>query len=162
MNSVYLLTGGNVGNRQQYLQESARLIEAACGKIINHSSVYETAAWGKTDQCAFLNQALELLTSLTASELMKQLLRIEETCGRKRTEKYGPRTIDIDILLFNYAVVQSSFLTIPHPQMANRRFVLEPLNEIAPAYLHPVLKKTITQLLADCTDPLPVKKFSAV
>jgi len=162
MNTVYLLTGGNVGNRQQYLQESARLIEAACGKIIRRSAIYETAAWGKTDQAAFLNQALELSTLLAPAVLMKQLLAIEQTAGRKRAEKYGPRTIDIDILLFNKEIIQSALLTIPHAQMANRRFVLEPLNEIAPDYIHPVLKKTIARLLQLCPDPLPVKKFSAV
>jgi len=162
MNTVYLLTGGNVGNREQYLQESARLIEAACGKIMRRSALYETAAWGKTDQAAFLNQALELATLLAPGHLMQQLLLIEQKAGRKRMEKYGPRTIDIDILLFNHAIIQSELVTVPHPQMANRRFVLEPLNEIAADYIHPVLKKNIWQLLRDCPDPLPVKKFSAV
>jgi 2-amino-4-hydroxy-6-hydroxymethyldihydropteridine diphosphokinase len=162
MNTVYLLTGGNVGNREQYLQESARLIEVACGKITRRSAIYETAAWGKTDQAAFLNQALELSTLQAPADLMKQLLAIEQKAGRKRAEKYGPRTIDIDILLFNEDILQSSLVTIPHPQMAYRRFVLEPLNELIPGYIHPVLKKTINQLLQLCPDPLPVKKFSAV
>jgi 2-amino-4-hydroxy-6-hydroxymethyldihydropteridine diphosphokinase len=162
MNTVYLLTGGNVGNREQYLQESARLIEVACGKITRRSAIYETAAWGTTDQAAFLNQALELSTLQAPADLMKQLLAIEQKAGRKRAEKYGPRTIDIDILLFNEETLQSSLVTIPHPQMAYRRFVLEPLNELIPGYIHPVLKKTINQLLQRCPDPLPVKKFSAV
>jgi 2-amino-4-hydroxy-6-hydroxymethyldihydropteridine diphosphokinase len=160
MNKVYLLTGGNVGNRQQYLQESARLIEAGCGKISNRSGIYETAAWGKTDQAAFLNQALELITTLAPGVLMKQLLEIEQTAGRQRLEKYGPRTIDIDILFFNDDIISTPLLTVPHPRIAVRRFVLEPMNELAPAYLHPVLKKTVAQLLAECPDPLPVKKFS--
>jgi 2-amino-4-hydroxy-6-hydroxymethyldihydropteridine diphosphokinase len=162
MNKVYLLTGGNVGNRQQYLQESARLIEAACGKIITRSAIYETAAWGKTDQAAFLNQALELMTTLNAERLMEQLLKIEQTAGRKRLEKYGPRTIDIDILFFNADIIATILLTVPHPQIAARRFVLEPMNELAPDFVHPVLKKTIAQLLEECPDPLPVKKFSLV
>src|SRR4051812_32718632 len=98
MNKVYLLTGGNVGNRGQYLRESASLIEAACGKIIHRSAIYETAPWGKPDQAAFLNQALELLTGMEAETLMKELLAIERAAGRERTEKYGPRTIDIDML----------------------------------------------------------------
>jgi len=160
MNIVYLLTGGNVGNRQQYLENAALLIETACGKITRRSAIYETAAWGKTDQAAFLNQALELSTLLDPGELMKALLLIEQKTGRERSEKYGPRTIDIDILLFNSAIVQSVLVTIPHPQMANRRFVLVPLNEIAAGYMHPVLKKTVSQLLAICPDTLPVKKFS--
>lgn len=160
MNKVYLLTGGNVGNREQYLRQSADLIEAACGKIIRRSSLYETAAWGKTDQPAFLNQALQLATELPPEELMKRLLGIEETIGRKRAEKYGPRTIDIDILLYGDEIINFPLVTIPHPQMTNRRFVLVPLHEIAPDYKHPVLHKTITALLATCPDPLPVKKFS--
>ena len=160
MNTVYLLTGGNVGNREQYLQESARLIEAACGKIVHRSAIYETAPWGKTDQAAFLNQALELDTMMDAEYLMKTLLGIEETAGRKRTERYGPRTIDIDILFFNHEIQSTPLLTIPHPQIAQRRFVLEPMNELAPSFIHPVLKKPIAQLLAECPDPLPVKKFS--
>lgn len=162
MNNVYLLTGGNVGNRQQYLKESIRLIEHTCGKIVTRSAIYETAAWGKTDQAAFLNQALQLSTALQPAHLMKQLLQIEETAGRKRAEKYGPRTIDIDILLFNDQIINTPLLTIPHPQMSSRRFVLEPLNEIASGYIHPLLKKTIHQLLQACSDPLPVKKFSPV
>jgi 2-amino-4-hydroxy-6-hydroxymethyldihydropteridine diphosphokinase len=162
MNKVYLLTGGNVGNRQQYLQESARLIEAAAGKITHRSAIYETAAWGKTDQAAFLNQALELVTPLAPGVLMQRLLEIEQTAGRKRLEKYGPRTIDIDILFFNADIISTPLLTVPHPQIAARRFVLEPMNELAPAYVHPVLKKTMAQLLAECPDPLPVKKFSLV
>lgn len=162
MNKVYLLTGGNVGNRQQYLQESARLIETSCGKIINRSSIYETAPWGKTDQAAFLNQALELDTSMEAETLMKELLNIELAAGRARSEKYGPRTIDIDILFFNDTVQSTPLVTIPHTQLAFRRFVLQPMNELAPAYIHPVLKKSIAQLLDECPDKLPVKKFSWV
>ncbi|MEP6747035.1 MAG: 2-amino-4-hydroxy-6-hydroxymethyldihydropteridine diphosphokinase [Bacteroidota bacterium] len=161
MNRVYLLTGGNVGNRQQFLEESVRLIEKACGNVMNASAIYETAPWGKTDQAAFLNQALELSTMLSAPELMQQLLAIEQTIGRERAEKYGPRTIDIDILLFNHEIIHTPVVTVPHPQMANRRFVLQPLNDIAGHYLHPVLQITITQLLAICPDPLPVKKFYA-
>jgi len=160
MNTAYLLTGGNVGNRQQYLQDSARLVEAACGKITQASAIYETAAWGKTDQSAFLNQALQLTTPLGPDELMRQLLIIEQACGRIRAEKFGPRTIDIDILLFNKEIVQTPLVTIPHAEMANRRFVLVPLTEIAPGYIHPVLHTSIARLLQSCPDTLPVKKFS--
>lgn len=161
MNTVYLLTGGNVGNRQQYLRHSAHLIEVACGKITRRSALYETAAWGKTDQAPFLNQALTLLTTMQAGDLITALLNIEKQIGRIRAEKYGPRTIDIDILLFNQQIIHTPQLIIPHPQMANRRFVLVPLHEIAPDYLHPVLQQTIARLLEICPDPLPVKKFSA-
>ena len=160
MNTVYLLTGGNVGNRQQYLQHSAHLIEEACGKITQRSALYETAAWGKADQSPFLNQALALATPMGAVQLIEVLLNIEKQIGRIRAEQYGPRTIDIDILLFNHEIIHTPGLSIPHPHMANRRFVLVPLCEIAPAFMHPVLQQTITQLLEICPDPLPVKKFS--
>ena len=159
MNKSYLLIGGNVGNRAGFLQEAAGFINEAAGTITRASAVYETAAWGKTDQAAFLNQALELVTPLEAAPLMEALLQIEEQMGRLRREKYGPRVIDIDILLYNEAISQEPLLTIPHPQLANRRFALVPLNELAGAYVHPLIKKTIAQLLLECPDPLPVKKF---
>lgn len=161
MNTVYLLTGGNVGNRQQYLQHSVHLIEEACGEITRRSALYETAAWGKTDQAPFLNQALELNTVMPAESLIKTVLQIEHQIGRIRAEQYGPRSIDIDILLFNSEIIQLPGLTVPHPQMANRRFALVPLAEIAPGFTHPVLQQTIARLLLNCPDALPVKKFSA-
>ena len=160
MNKVYLLIGGNVGNRVQNLQKAVELIDAGCGKITQQSPLYETAAWGKTDQPAFLNQALELHTHLTAPALMTALLQAEEAMGRKRGEKFGPRIIDMDILLFNHDIINSDHITVPHPQLANRRFALQPLADIAAAYVHPVLNKSIAGLLADCPDQLPVKKFS--
>ena len=160
MNTAYLLTGGNLGNRQQFLQDAAASIGSTCGRISRLSSIYETAAWGKTDQPSFLNQALEMETALEPDALMKELLVIEEKLGRRRTEKYGSRTIDIDILLFNDAIIDLPGLCIPHPRMAERRFVLLPLSEIAPDKIHPVHKLPIVRLLADCQDPLAVKKFS--
>jgi 2-amino-4-hydroxy-6-hydroxymethyldihydropteridine diphosphokinase len=159
MNKSYLLIGGNTGNRSGFLEKAAGHINISAGTITRYSAVYETAAWGKTDQAAFLNQALELETALDAPTLMETLLRIEEQLGRRRLEKYGPRVIDIDMLLYNDAVIHTPLLTVPHPELANRRFALEPLNEIAGAYVHPLIKKTIRQLLQECPDPLPVKKF---
>jgi len=159
MNKSYLLIGGNTGNRSGYLRQAAAFINQFAGTITRYSAVYETAAWGKTDQEAFLNQALELETSREAAPLMQILLHIEEQMGRKRLEKYGPRVIDIDMLLYNDAIISSPLLTVPHPELAGRRFALEPLNEIAGPYVHPIVKKTIAQLLAECPDPLPVKKF---
>ncbi len=161
MNTVYLLTGGNVGNRQQYLRHSAHLIEVACGKITRRSALYETAAWGKTDQAPFLNQALTLLTTMQAGDLITALLNIEKQIGRIRAEKYGPRTIDIDILFFNNLTLDEDDLIIPHPRLYTRRFVLVPLNEIAPNLVHPILQSTINELLIKCTDPLDVKKYIA-
>lgn len=158
MNKAYLLIGGNTDNRQGFLQKAIDLLESGVGHIVKKSSVYETAAWGKTDQPAFLNQALLLDTSFSASRLMTLILETEEKMGRIRTEKYASRIIDIDILLFNKEIIESPHVHVPHPQLPNRRFALLPLKEIAPRYKHPVLHKTITQLLKECPDKLEVRK----
>jgi 2-amino-4-hydroxy-6-hydroxymethyldihydropteridine diphosphokinase len=160
MNEVYLLTGGNIGDRQQYLLKASSEIGERCGDILKESSLYETAAWGNEQQEPFLNQVLKIKTEQTPLQLLNTILQIEEHLGRKRELKYGPRTIDIDILFFNNEVLQQPNLTIPHREIQNRRFVLIPLNEIAPVKLHPVLNKTVAQLLAECPDPLAVNKFN--
>lgn len=149
-----------MGDREQELRHAAKLIEERCGQIIDRSSVYETAAWGKTDQPSFLNQALVLETSLGARDLLTEILYIEHLMGRDREEKYGPRNIDIDIIFFNHQIIRDDDLRIPHPAMTERRFVLEPLNEVIPAYIHPVLYKTVNELLKACKDELPVNKLS--
>jgi 2-amino-4-hydroxy-6-hydroxymethyldihydropteridine diphosphokinase len=160
MNKAYLLTGSNLGDREQFLATARSFINEQCGTIVTASSLYETAAWGKTDQPSFLNQALELETSLNARQLIRRVLKIEKTMGRIRKEKYGPRLIDIDILLFNNEKHNYQFLKIPHPEMQNRRFALLPLAEIAADIIHPVLNKNIHELLKECKDELPVKKYS--
>jgi 2-amino-4-hydroxy-6-hydroxymethyldihydropteridine diphosphokinase len=159
MKDAYLLTGGNMGKREDNLIRARNLIGGQCGIIIKSSGLYETAAWGKEDQPSFLNQALHIQTLLTPHQLLQQLLLIEKKIGRVRKEKYGPRIIDIDILLFGTSVLNEPELILPHPELPNRRFALAPLMEIAPAIIHPVLQKTMVQLLDECTDPLPVKKI---
>ncbi len=159
MNKAYLLIGGNEGNRTDELARACGYITRFCGALTLRSALYETAAWGKTDQDDFLNQALLLETGLNASALLDTLLGIEEKMGRKRVEKYGPRNIDIDILFYNDEIINLDGLVIPHPEIQNRRFVLEPMNEIAPGYIHPVLKKNITALLKECPDKGDVKKY---
>lgn len=160
LNKAYLLLGGNVGDRLFYLENATNKIQTHCGIVSRKSAIYETAPWGKTDQAVFLNQALELQTAFPALELLLQTLSIEEEMGRKRVEKFGPRIIDIDILLFNEDIINSLALTLPHKELQNRRFVLQPLAEIAASMVHPVLKKSIRQLLLECKDPLPVKEIT--
>jgi 2-amino-4-hydroxy-6-hydroxymethyldihydropteridine diphosphokinase len=159
MNSAYLITGGNMGQREDQLSYAAKLIEERCGSVIDRSSIFETAAWGKTNQENFLNQALVLETTLNPRDLLNEILYIENLMGRDRVEKYGPRIIDIDIIFFNHQKIKENGLVIPHPEMSRRRFVLEPLNEVIPAYIHPVLFKTVNELLHQCDDTLPVKKI---
>ena len=160
MNTAYLLTGGNLGNRAMNLQKAYTLIDDRCGKIQCSSAIYETAAWGLTEQPSFYNQALAVQTALPPETLMLRLLDIEQMMGRQRNIKMGPRTIDLDILLINDLVLQTDLLTLPHPAMQYRRFVLAPLCKIAPDIMHPVLHKTIRQLLAECPDELDVQKKS--
>ena len=144
-NLVYLSLGSNVGNREQHLRDAiARL--AAEGRVVSVSSFYETEPVEFTEQAWFLNCAIAYETDRGAEELMAALLGMEKEMGRERTQEKGPRTIDIDILLLGEAVVNSAELTIPHPAMQGRRFVLEPLAEIAPEARHPVLWKTVREL----------------
>ena len=160
MSTAHLLIGGNLGNRKENLLKAISLINEQCGTLTRSSSIYETEAWGITDQPSFLNQALEIVTELNARQLMRIILKIEKMMGRVRKEKLGPRIIDIDILLFENEIHDLRFLKIPHPELQNRRFVLVPLAEINSGLQHPVLKKTIAQLLEECPDNLEVKKIA--
>ena len=159
MNRTYLLIGGNVGNRLKNMEKAAELIGLKAGDIGKRSAMYETEAWGKEDQPAFLNQVLRVQTDLEPKALLETILAIEKEMGRMREEKYGPRTIDIDILLYNDLVVESNDLSIPHPHLHLRRFARAPLAEIAASVIHPKLKKSIDELLLECTDKLAVKKL---
>lgn len=142
---VYLSLGSNVGNREAHLRDAILRLESA-GRIIAVSSFYETEPVEFTQQPWFLNCAVAFETNQTPEQLMSTLLQLEQQMGRRRIQKKGPRMIDIDILLFGDTVTNSTQLTIPHPAMHLRRFVLEPLAEIAPEVIHPVLKKTIRAL----------------
>ena len=158
MHKTYLLLGSNMGNSQKQLDIAQKHIEKKIGPIIRSSSLYQTAAWGRTDQPDFLNQVIIVETGLTAPATMEAILFIEKKMGRLRTEKNAPRIIDIDILFFNKAVINEAHLQVPHPQLQNRRFVLIPLNELSANFIHPVYQKTIHQLLRVCPDKLAVKK----
>lgn len=148
--------GGNIGDTLRSMEQAIGLLEKECGNSQRLSSVYKTAPWGKTDQQSFLNQALLLETKQSPDSLMTKILRIEETMGRRRDEKFGPRLIDIDILLFNEEVIDTDLVTIPHPQLPYRRFALVPLAEIAGEVIHPILKKSINDVLRECSDELEV------
>jgi 2-amino-4-hydroxy-6-hydroxymethyldihydropteridine diphosphokinase len=150
-NVVYLSLGSNVGDRENHLREAIARLETS-GRIRSVSSFYETEPVDFTDQAWFLNCAVALETDETPEQLMATILRIEREMGRRRVQKKGPRIIDIDILLFGEAVVDTPELSVPHPAMHRRRFVLEPLAEIAPTAWHPGLKKTIGELL-DALEP---------
>jgi len=159
MNSTYLLLGSNMGNSTELLSNAIEQIENKIGPLLLQSNLYATAAWGNTSQPDFLNQVIEVATQLDATETLKEILSIEKNMGRIRTVKNAPRIIDIDILFFNNEIINRIDLIVPHPEIQNRRFVLTPLNEIVPQMIHPVLNKTIDQLLSFCPDQLAVKKI---
>jgi 2-amino-4-hydroxy-6-hydroxymethyldihydropteridine diphosphokinase len=159
MGNVYVLIGGNLGNREENLSLAVHLLGQQAGTVINKSLIYETAAWGITDQASFLNQALEMTTYHDPETFLQLLLSIEKQMGRNRKEKNGPRIIDIDILFFGNAIISLPLLKVPHPELENRRFALVPMKEIAPQFIHPVLKKTVNELLNDCPDKLDVRPF---
>jgi 2-amino-4-hydroxy-6-hydroxymethyldihydropteridine diphosphokinase len=147
---AYLSLGSNVGDRDKNLCEAIRRL-SALGRVTSVSSFYETEPVEFTNQAWFLNCAVALEVSLKPGELMRALLQTEQEMGRERIQKKGPRLIDLDIMLFGNTVVNTAELVIPHPAMARRRFVLEPLAEIAPELRHPLLNKSVRQIL----DELP-------
>ena len=159
MNKIYLLLGSNIGDSQLQLSVAIKYIEQKIGAVIRQSKLYSTAAWGDTRQPDFLNQVIIVETALTPLETMQTILAIEKEMGRVRTLKNAPRIIDIDILFFNKMVMDEPMLTLPHPEIQNRRFVLIPLNELTPNLNHPVLGLSVHQLLKICPDRLTVKKF---
>ncbi|HYF93208.1 MAG TPA: 2-amino-4-hydroxy-6-hydroxymethyldihydropteridine diphosphokinase [Symbiobacteriaceae bacterium] len=132
MATAYLSLGSNLGDRLGYLTEAVRRLAAPHTRVSAVSSVYETAPWGKTDQPAFLNMSVAVETSLTPHELLRHILSVEQSLGRVRLERWGPRTVDIDLLVFDQERVTAPDLQVPHPRMAERAFVLVPLLEIAP------------------------------
>lgn len=160
MNLAYLLIGGNLGDRIENLASARSLVENKVGKIARASSIYETAAWGITEQPNFLNQVLLVETKLSAEKALQRILAIENKMGRIRTQKNASRIIDIDILFFNNEIIKQEDLTIPHPEIQNRKFALVPMNEIAPGMVHPIFKKSIKNLLSTSKDKLEVKLLS--
>lgn len=158
---AYLLLGTNLGDRELNLAVAIDKIAVAIGEVFARSSIYETAAWGKTDQPGFLNQAVAIKSIMPPVRLLKELLKIEEDMGRVRLEKWGERIIDIDIIFYADEIINDEVLKLPHPEMHNRRFVLEPLNEIAENFIHPIFKQKISSILFNLSDDLLVKKYNA-
>lgn len=158
--NVYLLLGSNLGDRKSLIEDAVVQIEKTMGTVFSKSSYYETAAWGNEDQPAFFNLALGVNTALSALEVLNLALHIEEELGRVRFEKWGARLIDIDIIFYGDEVIDlGEKLRIPHPEMQRRKFVLTPLAEIAADYIHPVLKKSVSEILVILDDKLPVTRI---
>lgn len=158
---AYLSLGSNLGNREHNLQDAVRRL-GSVGTVRAISSVYETDPVEFTDQPMFLNCAVALETSASPDQLMVQLLEIEKAMGRRRLQKKGPRLIDLDILLFGDQVVSTPAVTIPHPAMHQRRFVLEPLAEIGSETKHPILQKTVRELLTELPPGQSVQRIGAI
>lgn len=153
---AYLLLGSNLGDRAAYLQQAQRALATTAGEIVADSAYYETAAWGLEDQPAFLNQVLAVRTELSAAELLAACLATEQQAGRERRQRWGSRTLDVDILLYGQEIIATPTLIVPHPALPARRFALVPLAELAPQLMHPQLHQTVAELLAHCADPLAV------
>ena len=146
LQTVYLLLGSNLGNSREILNNAIELIGHKVGVIVSQSSNYETKPWGVTDQPDFLNSALLVHTKLKPLEILEQTQSIENQLGRIRREKWGARLIDIDIIFYENEIIDEPNLKVPHPLMQQRDFVLTPLAEIVPNFVHPVLGKTVLEL----------------
>ena len=161
MFSTYILLGSNLGDSKKYISSAIAAIEMKIGLVQAKSALYQTAAWGKLDQPEFINQVIEVKTKLIPAVLLDYILEIEKMLGRERLEKWGARIIDIDILFYENQIINELDLIIPHPFLHVRRFTLMPLSEIAPGLMHPILLKSISQLLNELDDDLSVKKVDS-
>ncbi len=159
MDGIFLLLGTNLGDKEKNLTNAINLLETHKIAVVNKSSLYETAAWGKTDQATFINQVIQVQSALQPEELLETILSIENKLGRIRKEIWGERLIDIDILYFNQLIIKTVDLEIPHPGITLRRFTLIPLVEIASKFVHPIKNKNQKALLLTCEDKLEVRKL---
>jgi len=160
MNTIFLQLGSNMGERAEYLQNASEILAAEIGVVKKESKIYESVPWGVENQKNYLNQVLEIKSEFSAEEVLERVLQIEDKIGRIRNEKWGERIIDIDILLFNDSIVEKDGICIPHIHLHNRRFVLIPLNEVAPSFIHPKYNKTIEELLSECKDIESVEEYA--
>jgi 2-amino-4-hydroxy-6-hydroxymethyldihydropteridine diphosphokinase len=157
MNQAFILLGTNLGDKRANLKKATELIKVSHCILTKQSSIYETAAWGNTNQDNFYNQVIEVNTELLATDLLQILLQIETQMGRVRNQKWEARIIDLDILYYNHEIIDTENLKVPHPYLHVRRFTLAPLVQIAPQFLHPIFNKTNTVLLENCSDNSEVK-----
>lgn len=156
MESIFLLLGGNLGHREGNLAQARQLIQKLVGNVEQASGIYETQAWGIPDQPDYLNQALKVVTNLSPLQLLQTILDIERQIGRIRTDKWGSRLIDIDILFYGNEVINTSELQIPHPELHKRNFALVPLLEITHHFIHPLFNESLESLYLKNTDRLDV------
>ena len=161
--SVFILLGSNLGDRQLLVSQACSMMEERCGRIVSKSRLYESEPWGFKSEHWFLNQVVVLDTEMSPDDLMDALLAIEKELGRDRTtphEGYVSRPMDLDILYWGEdLIVEKQHVIVPHPRLHKRRFTLLPLCDVAPDYVHPILKKTNRQLLDECQDEGIVKTF---
>ena len=162
MNKVFLLLGGNLGNRFKNIHDAIQAISINIGSVEAESSIYETKAWGNIEQPDFLNIAIRVNTVLSPVEVLKEIQKIETDFGRIRKQKWGERTMDIDILFYNDLVLKTDDLTIPHPLIAMRKFVLLPMAEIATDLIHPISRHSVGEMLLRCEDPLDVLRLDNI
>jgi len=151
--------GSNLGDRHDHLQKAMQLLENEFGHPLNISKIYQTAAWGQNNQPDFLNMAAIFNCNKVPSEVLIIVKKIEELVGRKQRQHWHEREIDIDIIFYGNNIIDLPNLIIPHALMQERRFVLVPLNEICPEYIHPVFNKNVSQLLMECQDNLKVEEW---
>jgi 2-amino-4-hydroxy-6-hydroxymethyldihydropteridine diphosphokinase len=162
MNLIYLSLGSNLGRREQHLEAAVNLIQSRIGGLVSRSRYYESDPWGYSSKNRFCNCCLSMRTTLGPLPLLDQLLGIEKEMGRERAASgYSDRVIDIDLLLFGDIQLIHTRLTVPHPAISKRRFVLVPLAEIAPELIHPVSGMSIRKMLQQCDDPVVVTEMPA-
>lgn len=164
MKKALISLGSNIGDRKKNLAKAIRYINVSVGQIIDLSGIFETEPWGFSSENNFLNMAIEVISDLEPKRMMENCLEIEIKLGRERTdsEEYASRIIDIDLLFYQDLIINTPELTLPHPLLHLRRFILEPLCQIAPDVVHPVLGKTITELLKNCTDNSKVEQLASI
>jgi len=159
MEKLVLIIGGNIGDRLLLINQTVDLLNTIFGPMDRASSIYESSPWGGNSSGNYLNQVLIYSTDLSPKKVLKQIQKIEDLLGRQRDMKWGDRTMDIDILYYGKKIISSDLLRIPHPFIGARKFVLIPLQEVLPDFIHPVLKMTNVELMENCPDTSEVKVY---